>query len=331
MAIFPDEGQLSKSPRRRSSDVSSRKVRTRATVFMVIALTAGLAAAYLITNLLARRAVQEVRPPMVRVLVASADLPLATTLGPESVATLEWPATSVPPGALIDLKAVAERVTTAPMVKGELITEARLAPRGAGQGIAAVVPSSMRIMAVRVNDVSGLYGWLHPGDYVDVITTMTEPIERSTDTVVRSKIVLQNIAVKAVGKELVTQDARPHDVPVVMLLVTPEQSERLALAATHGEIQLTMRSGTDHDEVTTPGVSAVELLGPVAPSASPPAVLVAAAATPPPARAGKGKTKSSPVLVAAPVSAPSKHDGDVVEILRGDRLEERRMRAKESP
>lgn len=324
MAMFPDEGQLSKTPKRRSSDVTGRKVRTRAMVFMVIALAAGLAAAYLITNIVSHQRAQEVRAPMTKVLVAAADLPLASTIGPESVASLDWPADSVPPGAVTDFKQIEQRVTLTPMVKGELLTESRLATRGGGEGIAAVVPPNMRIMAVKVNDVSGLYGWLHPGDFVDVITTMQEPVGTGTETIIRSKIVLQNIPVKAVGKELVTQDAKPRDVPVVMLLVTPEESERLALASTHGELQLTMRSGIDHDKVATKGVSATELLGTPPAPAKP--TLVAAVAAPPVVK--RNRVLKSPTVA---VAGTPKKEGDVVEILRGDRLEERRMRARELP
>ncbi|MSP60034.1 MAG: Flp pilus assembly protein CpaB [Myxococcales bacterium] len=326
MAIFPDEGQLSKSPKRRSSDVAGRRVRARAMAFMAIALAAGLTAAYLITEVLSKRAVQEVRAPMSKVVVAGADLPLATTITPENAAVIDWPADSLPPGSFTDPKAVEGRVTANAMVRGELVVETRLAAKGSGEGIAAVVPLNMRIMAVKVNDVSGLFGWLHPGDFVDVITTMQQPIGKSGENVYRSKIVLQNITVKAVGEELVTQNAKPVKVPVVILLVTPEQSERLALAATHGELQLTMRSGVDHAEIDTPGVSPIDLLGPMV--GAPPLVAAAAPQQGPVAGRGRPRPRPTPAVTAAP---PPKREGDVVEILRGDVLSERKLRAKEQP
>src|SRR5262249_55568789 len=55
---------------------------------------------------------------------------------------------------------------------------------------------------------------------------------------------------------------KPEAVPAVTLLVTPEESERLALASTQGKLQLTMRSQLDKEALETPGVSPPELLGP---------------------------------------------------------------------
>jgi hypothetical protein len=90
-----------------------------------------------------------------------------------------------------------------------------------------------------------------------------------------------------------------------------------------------MRSGADHAEVETPGVSPAELLGPLNPTA-PPATPVAVAVAAP--VRNRPRAQRSPVIATAPTSPPpAKKEGDVVENLRGDRLEERRMRAKEQP
>jgi pilus assembly protein CpaB len=320
MALYPDEG-LPRPGARRGAEGTSRKARARALVFMVIALAAGLSAAWLINNYLLRRG-QTAGLALVKVAVAAVDLPIATSLRPEVVGLVDWPAGAVPQGAFTDVKALEGRVTAMALVRGEPLVESRLTAKGSGQGMAAIIAPTMRAMTVHVNEVIGVAGFIHPGDYVDVISTMQTPIHAhsTTEQEYRSKIVLQNIKVLAVGEDLVTQNAKPVKVPVVTLLVTPEQSERLALSSSHGEVQLTMRSQTDQGEVTTPGVSPPELFAAGAQTAL--------AAAPAPAKQHHSSSSHAPKVAAAP-EPPPKKEGEVVEILRGDKFEERKMRAKE--
>lgn len=306
-----------------------RRVRLRALVFMVVALVAGLCAAWLIRVYLERQAPQVALPPMVQVAVAAADLPVATTLRAEMVTFIEWPEKSVLPGSFTDIGALTGRVLAAPLVKGEPIVEGRLAESGRGVGLAALIPPSMRAMTVRVNEVIGVSGFIHPGDVVDVLTTMRAPMARgSTIETYHSRVVLQGIRVLAAGEELTTRNERPIKVPVVTLLVTPEQSERLALAHTHGELQLTLRSRTDRDETVTAGITPEELLGvpsprQAPPAAAPPAQKLASVSHP------RGGRPSRPQV--EPVRA--RVEPEVVEVLRGDKFEEKRIRTpvKEQP
>jgi pilus assembly protein CpaB len=106
----------------------------------------------------------------------------------------------------------------------------------------------------------------------------------------------------------------------VTLLVTPEESERLALASTQGKLQLTMRAQRDQVQVPTVGVSPPELLGAGA--------RVAAVAPPPVAVPTHHHTHAAPAPAPAVAPAPKK-EAEVVEILRGDHLEERKLRARE--
>jgi len=248
------------------------------------------------------------------------DLPLATTLRPDMVELVDWPQGALPPGSFQDPAALEGRVTALALVRGEPLVESRLTKSGTGFGMAAVIPANMRAMTVRVNEVIGVGGFVHPGDIVDVLTTMQAPRDgrSSAELEFRSKIVLQDIKVLAVGEDMVTQNAKPVKVPVVTLLVTPEQSERLALSSAHGELQLTMRSQTDHQEVATPGIAPPELLGPRSGAEA--------------ALAAKEKERVHRRVAAAPApgaAQPAQPPQEVVEILRGDRFEERKMRSNE--
>ena len=99
--------------------------------------------------------------------------------------------------------------------------------------MSALLPPGMRAAAVRVDDVVGVAGFIHPGDTVDVIATMRHESGNSTS----AKVILQRIKVLAVGKEL-DQRSKSQDkvvqATVATLMVDAEESERLALAAAQG-------------------------------------------------------------------------------------------------
>ncbi len=303
MAIYPADTTLPKPTGRRPGEGSSRKARGRALGFMVIALLAASGAGYLVMRALAARA-NVAQPKTTQIVVAALDIPLATTLKPEMMVHIDWPTHALPQGAFTDASALDSRVASREILKGEPLLESRLAAAGTGLGMAAVIPKNMRAMTVQVNEVIGVSGFIHPGDLVDVVVTMQKPLNgrgMTGDQEFRAKIVLQEVKVLAIGQDMVTQNAKPVKVPVVTLLVTPDESERLALSSTQGKVQLTLRSQADDARVATTGVSPPELLsnGPVP------------------------EPRPSVTRVVVRQTAPK---GEVVEILRGDRLEERKLR-----
>ena len=153
------------------------------------------------------------------------------------------------------------------MVKGEPLLEGKLASKEAGAGLPPIIPEGMRAVSVRVNEVIGVAGYVLPGTRVDVLNTLS-PTNNPTDTT--SKVVLANVQVLTSGTRLEQdqEDAKPMQVTVVTLLVTPEQSERLALASTEGKIQLALRNPLDQGAPQTPGIKPAILMGLVkAPSA----------------------------------------------------------------
>jgi pilus assembly protein CpaB len=149
---------------------------------------------------------------------------------------------------------------------------------------------------------------------VDVIATIRQD---GGQAITSSKVILQNVRVLAVGKELDTR-ARPDKVvpaTVATLMVDASQSERLALAAAQGKILLTLRSAADTDVVATDGVTAAALISKL--DTEP---------RPQPAVASRRARASAAVAQAAP--APEKPRDEVVEILRGDVFEKRKFEGK---
>jgi pilus assembly protein CpaB len=313
---------------RRASEGGARRSGVRAVAFWGVAIVAGLGAALLITRYLERRTVS-VSTPTSKIVVAAMDLPLATRLRPEQLRMADWPVTAMPPGAIRDVKDAVEHILTSRVLEGEPLLPGKLAARDAGNGLAALIPSNMRAIAVRVDDVVGVAGFIHPDDRVDVIVTIhpTKP----ADAEPMSKVILQNVKVLAVGKELEIADrnrTQGNPVTVATLLVNPEESEKLALSASEGRLMLTLRSWTDNQAVLTGGMNATTLL---TDSSTKPREAVVVA--PQPRRGTYRVAQAAPAPVPAPAAAaaPAASRRDVVEILRGDRFEERKFEAKDKP
>ena len=254
--------------------------RTRVLVVLLVALMAGGGLAYATYDYLDNVPVQTVSVPTQPVVVAQADLYLGAELTASDLRVVEWPTSSVPAGAFDDATQLTGRGLVLSVVRHEPILPAKLAPEGAGAGLPPIIPPGLRAVSLRVNEVIGVAGYVLPGTHVDVLATAS-PTNRVEDTM--TKLVLADVQVLAAGTRLERdmEDDQPIQVTVVTLLVTPEQSERLALASTEGKIQLALRNPLDDSRPQTPGVSPARLLAGEAPRPKP-APKVARAPTPPP-------------------------------------------------
>jgi len=211
-----------------------------------------------------------------RLLVAVHDLSIGDLIRDTDVKEIAWNG-EPPASALVRMDAVAGRGTIAPIYAGEPILEGRLAPRGAGAGLAATIPLGKRAVALRVNEVVGLAGFVMPGMRVDVLVAGNAPGSTSPMSGTLSRTVLQNIEVLSAGQNIdKNASGKPEAAQVVNLLVTPEQAETLSLAGSETKVQLVLRNPLDTEERTTPGSSIAKLFGqPEVAPAPRPAVVVA--------------------------------------------------------
>jgi pilus assembly protein CpaB len=179
---------------------------------------------------------------------------------------------------------VLSRGVVATIYQGEPIMESRLAPTGAGAGLAATIPPGMRAVAVRVNDIVGVAGFVLPGMRVDVLIAGMPPNSTGTNGP-QVKTVLQNIEVLSAGQNYQKDaEGKPVTVTVVNLLVDPQQAETLSLASNETRVQLVLRNPLDTQTAKTTGTSVGAIFG-----AGPPA-------PPPAAVAARGKALVTPIL-----------------------------------
>jgi pilus assembly protein CpaB len=228
-------------------------------IVLVGALIFGVLAAVSVSKYLS--SAQAYSKNLNRVAVAKVAIPLGSKIIAEQIMVVNFPKESTPDGAFDSPEKLAGRVAVVNIGPREPITESRLAAEGTAAGLSAIIPEGYRAMTVKVDDAAGISGFIQPGTLVDVVVTI-DPEGNSRQNPI-SKIVLQNIKVLASGQKIdKPEDEREaNSVKAVTLQVTPEQAEKLALAASEGKLQLVMRSQIDQGNEETPGVNKRNLLG----------------------------------------------------------------------
>jgi pilus assembly protein CpaB len=218
--------------------------------------------------------------------------------------TIAFPQGKTPEGSFGKAEDIIGRGLIVPVVKNEPILSAKLASKEAGSGLPPVIPEGMRAVSVRVNEVVGVAGYVLPGSRVDVIATQS-PSNAPGD--MTSKVVLANVQVVTAGvrMEADQEKGKPMQVTVVTLLVSPEQSERLALASTEGKIQLALRNPLDQNAPATPGIK--------------PAGLMGAANAPRPVQQASTGVRRKPAGAVTMEPPPAPAPAPTVEIIRGDK------------
>lgn len=192
------------------------------------------------------------------IIVAARPLGVGVTIKTADVKMNKIPLDAFPKGAFSKVEEVIERPVVSNILQDEPVLDGRLAARGSGMGLAPVIPVGMRAVAVRVNDVAGVAGFVLPGMRVDVLVTGRPPQADGTVTTT----CLQNILVLSAGQTM-QPDSRGQAIPAptVTLLGTPEQAEIMTLANQEGHIQLVLRNGSDQSIAQTPGREVRELYG----------------------------------------------------------------------
>ena len=237
-------------------------MRNRVGVILGLAVVSGLLAAYLAFRFLrqpnADAPVEEVRTESVDVFVAVRDMEAGHMLQPADVRAVSWPAGNIPEGFARDLNEVVGRGLLAPVVRDEPILASKIASPGAGNGLQLMVAPGMRGQAVRINEESGVAGWLHPGMRVDVLVTLDQGAQVDDPT---TQTVLQDVLILRIGQETTVDDQNQAIVTTVATLqVAPDEAQILTLASTKGQIRLALRNPLDRDTLDLRGIRARELI-----------------------------------------------------------------------
>jgi pilus assembly protein CpaB len=219
------------------------------------------------------------------VVVAATAMQLGTRVDASNLKLIPWPSGQPVAGMFNSIEQASNRALITPVAANEMILDSKLAPKEAGAGLPAVIPEGMRAMSVAVNDVIGVAGFVTPGTKVDVLVTgkLVGSNHGDEDTITRT--ILENISVLAAGQKIEQdREGKPQTVPVITLLVSPEDAARLAMASTQGKIQLALRNTVDSKRVEPASVLEANLFsgGSTQAAPAPKKVVVKSAAPAPP-------------------------------------------------
>ncbi|MEQ1883414.1 MAG: Flp pilus assembly protein CpaB, partial [Bryobacteraceae bacterium] len=239
-------------------------MKQRFALVLIFALVVSAAASVVLYRLIANQISANKEAAQSKILVAAHNLSSGDLIKEGDVKLADWSG-ATPPGAILKVEDAVNRGVIETIYEGEAILEVRIAARGAGAGLASTIPPGMRAVAVRVNDVVGVSGFVIAGSHVDILIAGNPPSGSNAGTV--TKTLLQNVEVLSAGQNTQKDaEGKPISVPVVNLLVTPEQAEILSLASNDARIQLVLRNPMDKEQVKTPGTALTNLFGGTAPS-----------------------------------------------------------------
>ena len=225
----------------------------------MVAVLLGVAAAvvgYFGLTSLASQSAAKTNANFRNVVVTATDLTYGVKLDRAMLRLAQYPKDAVPEGAYASIDSVVGQTTKVFMGAREPVTAIKMSSRGGG--LSMLVKPTMRAASLEVNQVSGVSGFVLPGDRVDVLVTV-DPRDMHEDAITRT--VLQNTEVLAAGQKTEQQDNKPITVQAVTLLVSPDGAETLALALHEGKIHLVLRNPEDQGEIEVASLSTRQMLG----------------------------------------------------------------------
>ncbi len=241
--------------------------------YVVLAGLVGLMAVFLIHRYIVTKTALPVKPTA-PVVVAEVDIAPGTALAGRMVKVVTWPRDIIPVKALSNPQELEGRVAQVHIDKGEPILLSKLAPQGTAAGLGGLLEPEKLAVTVKTDEVSGVAGFITPGDRVDVLVEMSTP---GTSGEHFSKIILQNLKVLSKGQIWEqTGEKKPQVVNTVTLEVSPEEAELLNLASFQGKIRLALRNQINQSHFATSGVVTSQM----ASKEAAPAKVAAAVVTP---------------------------------------------------
>ena len=129
------------------------------------------------------------------------------------------------------------------------------------EGVSSTIEQGYRAVSVPITDVSGVAGLIQPNSKVDVLFTRPGSMaEAATSTI------LQNVKVLSTGRQAPTgqpADPRAPRSPVVTLVLSPGDAQKLELAKNQGKISLSLRNPLDATRSTETGPVTTDVLDPL--------------------------------------------------------------------
>lgn len=283
----------------------------RALIMLVVALVLGIITVFLVSTFLKREGDSRMqRMRTVPVVVAASDLKIGTKLEKIMLSQMDLPQKGLPEGYYGDPRAVlgnSPPVVLREIRRGELILPYKLSGQGARGGLPTRILEDQRAITIPVTEITGVAGFVTPGDYVDVLHTSSLKQADGTPVV---RVLLQNVLVLGTDQVMSEDSGNPKVVNAVTLMADVEAGQRISLALATGTVTLLLRNEFDGNLLDTASVGWSDL----APAGSAPTVQPGRARV---IKRERRQPRSNlpPAPVAAPVAPPA--PPPQIEVVRG--------------
>jgi pilus assembly protein CpaB len=241
-------------------------MRAKSLVLLMLALGCGIVASVGITQVMSNRTTEPAaaQAETEQIFVAMKDIPMGDPVSAQAIKLEEWPKGKAPQGAITKLEDIENRRPKSRIFAGSPILENQLLGKGAtDQGASDSIPKGSRVVAVKVDAVSGSASLIRPGDRVDVLLYVTQCGSGGASRTV-TRTILQDIKVFAVNEvwdAAATNGEKSIAAKTISLLVTPTQAATVTMASEMGQIRLVMRSPEDKEQTKVRGILAHDVLG----------------------------------------------------------------------
>lgn len=184
---------------------------------------------------------------LVRIVVATQPLEFGSELTADNLRLQNWPAASVPEGAFTEIEAATRdgRVALRPIVVGEPVLADKVSGLDGRAVLSALLPEDMRAISISIAAVTGVSGFVRPGDIVDIILTRQIPGDGAGSDDMMTDVIMESVPVLAIDQVASTDATQPALGTTAVVQVDQFDAQKLILAQRLGVLSLALRNVED--------------------------------------------------------------------------------------
>lgn len=185
------------------------------------------------------------------VVVAKRNIPRGGAIDSTRLEIVEWPLDSVPEGSFMTIGEIgstefATRRALMPIEIGQAVLDTALTDVGERPTLAARLADGYRAYTLRMSDVTGVGGFVLPGDRIDVLFTWDQSPESRTQNLI-TEVLLQNVEVLGVDLNDDLANEEPSIFKNATIAVSVLDAQKLSLAAQTGTLSFMLRGIEDNE------------------------------------------------------------------------------------
>ncbi|MBS4032431.1 MAG: Flp pilus assembly protein CpaB [Clostridiales bacterium] len=185
---------------------------------------------------------------LVPVVVAKEDIPARTKLTEAMFTVIEVPKDFRHANAVIDKNQIKGTFAADRLLSGEQVLSSRLVFEDSKNGLSYKISPGHRALTIPVGTVTGVAGYILPGDKVDVVLTIDVTEGDKTTTV--TTVIGTNLKILAVGQFTVEQGKEQLIVDSVTIDTPVDQVNTLVQASEKGSVRLVLRPNEEEGNNT---------------------------------------------------------------------------------